>query len=166
MQVPIRKPGKYTHLKPDAHMTGAKYNELAQELERMKKAVRPRLAAEVRRTGAFGDFSENAEYQIAKGKLRGLNQRILDTEDLLKRATIIEFSSGDGTIRIGSRVTVELNGKEKAYQILGSSETDPTRGIISHQSPIGAALIGRRAEESVTVAVNGRSAVYKIIKVE
>jgi transcription elongation GreA/GreB family factor len=63
-------------------------------------------------------------------------------------------------------VTVESGGKQKRYQILGSSETDPTRGIISHKSPIGAALIGKKIGAEAKVEVNSRTLYYKIIKIE
>jgi transcription elongation factor GreA len=165
MQVPTRKPGKYTNQKSDPHITPEKFSELEKELEKMKNR-QPRLIAEVKQLASDGDFSENAAYQIAKGKLRGLNDRIIETEDILKRAVIIERGGNDGMIQLGSIVTVEINGKRKTYEILGSSETDPTRGVISHNSPLGAALIGRQAGETVKVKLAGREVVYKIIKVE
>lgn len=166
MQVPIRKPGKYTHQKMDAHMTKEKYSQLAKDVEKWKKIVRPRLAEEVKRLAAFGDFSENAEYQIAKGKLRGLNQRILETEDLLKRSVIIEPGQSRGAVCLGNKVTVEIAGNQRIYTILGSAETDPARGIISHKSPIGSALLGRRVGDTISVVLRERDAQCKIIKIE
>jgi len=83
MRVPIRKPDKYLPVRPDPKMTRAKFDKLEADLERMKK-IRPHLAAEVKRLAAMGDFSENAAYQIAKGSLRGLNQRMLDVENQLR----------------------------------------------------------------------------------
>jgi transcription elongation GreA/GreB family factor len=166
MRVPIRKPGQYTHLKPDANMTAEKYRQLKTDLEKWKKVVRPRLAAEVKRLALMGDFSENAAYQIAKGRLRGLNQRILDTEDLLKRADIIEHHPGGQTVQLGHKVTVESAGVRKIYLILGSSETDPARGIISHKSPLGSALLGKREGMELRVELKSRVATYRIIKIE
>jgi transcription elongation factor GreA len=164
MQVPARKPGKYTNIKLDPHITREKFNELKKDLEKMKK-TQPRLIAEVKRLASDGDFSENAAYQIAKGKLRGLNQRMLETENMLKRAVIIKRGKSE-RVRIGSRVTIEVNDKRKTYEILGSSETDPERGVISHQSPIGAALLGHRAGETVKVRLKKGDIGYKIIKIE
>lgn len=166
MQLPIRKPGKYTHLKADQHITEAKYNELKNKLDRLK-FNRPRLADEVKRLAEFGDFSENAEYQIAKGRLRGLNQRILEIEDHLRRAVIITRpSENTGVVQLGSRVTVETSGQEKTYLILGPSETDPQAGVISHRSPLGAELIGKQAGDKVKIKLADKQVWYKIIRIE
>ena len=165
MQLPWRKPGKYTNLKPDQHLTEAKYNELKNKLERIK-FNRPRLAEEVKKYASDGDFSENAAYQIAKGRLRGVNQRILELEDHLKRAAIIKPNKNSHTVQLGSNVTVSADGREKTYLILGSSETDPTKGIISRNSPIGAALIGKKLDDQIKIKLADREIEYKIIKIE
>ena len=144
-------------------MTAEKFAELSRTLERLKQS-RPAAAAEVARLALLGDFSENVEYQLAKGRLRGINQRILELEYQVDHAVIIE-PSASGTVEIGSTVTVEVKGEEKIYQILGSSETDPAKGIISHTSPIGAALLGRKAGESVEVVVAKRNVQYKILAI-
>jgi transcription elongation factor GreA len=144
MRQPIRKADKYLRGKPDPKMTKAKFDELAADLERMKK-VRPPLAAEVKRLAAMGDFSENAAYQIAKGRLRGLNQRMLDVADQLANAEIIEPNKNNSVIGLGNFVTVESAGKQKIFQILGSTETDPARGVISASSPLGAALLEKKS---------------------
>lgn len=150
MRVPIRKPGKYTHVKPDPYLTQTKYDALKQEVETLKKR-RIHAASEVKRLSELGDFSENVEYQLAKGRLRGINQRILDLEDHLKRAVIITSGAKGGCVQLGDTVTIELNGKEKTFLILGSTETDPGNGVISHNSPIGAALMGRHVDEAFTI---------------
>ena len=149
MRVPIRKPGKYTHLKPDPHLTGEKLGELKNELERLQTVSQPRAITEVRRLAEMGDFSENAAYAIAKGRLRGINQRILELQDHLKRAVIIRPNKHTETVQLGSSVTVAINGRQQTFVILGSSETDPNAGVISHRSPVGAALMGRRAGDQV-----------------
>jgi transcription elongation factor GreA len=165
MRQPIRKADKYLRGKPDPKMTAAKFKELTAELERMKK-IRPPLAAEVKRLAAMGDFSENAAYQIAKGRLRGLNQRMLDTADQLANAEIIEPSQNRSSVGLGNSVTVESAGQTKTFQILGSTETDPSSGIISASSPLGAALLNRRIGETITVKLANKTAEYKIIKIK
>lgn len=164
MRTPIRKAGKYTHLKPDPHLTMGKFNDLKKQLEKMKK-TQPKLAAEVKRLALDGDFSENAAYQIAKGRLRGLNQKMLDIENHLKTAIIINTNHNHSIVQIGSTVVVETNGKEKEFTILGSSETDPTKGIISHNSPIGSAILGKRIEDIVKIKLKDRTTEYKIKKI-
>ncbi|MFA6106655.1 MAG: GreA/GreB family elongation factor [Patescibacteria group bacterium] len=164
MQVPIRKPGKYTHLKPDPHITAEKFQELKNKLERMKKS-RPPLIEEVKFHALNGDFSENAAYQIAKGRLRGLNQRIIETEDHLKNAVIIVPGQSNRVV-LGSRVTVKVNGKIKTFLILGSAETNPGQGVISRNSPIGSILMGRRAGDRVILKLKDRETEYEILKIE
>lgn len=165
MRIPYRKPGHFSQVKPDPLLTEAKFAELKNKLVRLKSA-RPQAAAEVARLAELGDFSENVEYQLAKGRLRGINSGILKLENQLNTAVIIAHSKQTDTVQIGHTVTVAVNGKEKTYQILGSSEADPGKGIISHNSPIGAALVGRKGGETVTVKLAGKEVMYKIIRVE
>lgn len=166
MRVPIRKPGKYTHSKPDPNLTWEKFNELKDNLEKLKKVVRPRLAEEVKRLALAGDFSENAEYQIAKGQLRSINQRILEIGDHLRHAQVIKSPDNKDRVQLGHHVTVETNGKTKTYLILGSSETDPAAGIISHNSLIGSALVGHQVGDRVKVKLTNKEIEFKIIKIE
>jgi transcription elongation factor GreA len=165
MQVPYRKAGKYAGQKPDPHLTRAKYAELQAKLERLK-GVQPAAIEEVKRLALMGDFSENAAYQIAKGRLRGMNQRITEIEDHLKRAEIIANGPNRGIAELGRTVTVEVSGKERIYKILGSSETDPEGGVISHNSPLGQALLGKGAGDVAKLQLPDKTIVYKIIKVE
>ncbi|MDD5110621.1 MAG: transcription elongation factor GreA [Patescibacteria group bacterium] len=163
MQVPIRKPGKYTHERRDPHITRAKFNELKDELEHLKTVKQPRAIVEVKRLAEMGDFSENAAYSIAKGRLRGINDRINILTEYLKHVVIIS-PKNTGTVQLGSKVTVEMNGKEMVYTILGSSETDPTTGVISHQSPLGAALMGSRVGDTVEIQLAGKRVQVRIVE--
>lgn len=149
MQVPIRKPGKYTHLKPDPNLTEAKFEELKKKLERLKTVEQPKTITEMSRLAQDGDFSENAGYQIAKGKLRAINQLIHDLEDHLGRAVIINPNDERDTVQLGHLVTLDIQGVNVRYRILGSSETDPERGVISDRSPIGASLMGKKVNDVV-----------------
>ena len=163
MRSPIRKSGKYTNLPDDPHVTAEKFAELQNTLDRLLQQ-RPPAAREVQRLAALGDFSENAEYQMAKAKLRGINQRILETENRLKHAVIIK--AGDSAVvRLGSTVTLTFGNKKIAYQILGSSETNPSHGVISHHSPIGAALLGHRVGDTINVAIGKKTTSYTIVAI-
>jgi len=166
MQVPTRKPGKYTNLKPDFRITKDKFAEIKFRLEKLKNISRPRASREVKELSTTGDYSENAGYQMAKGRLRGINQRILDMEEMIKNAVIISHEENCGSVELGHTVTVFVNGKEKKYKILGSSETDPERGVISYNSAVGKGLIGRRAGEVIKIQIGGKEVAYKIIKIE
>lgn len=166
MQVPIRKPGKYTHLKPDPHLTEAKFNEFKAELEKLQKVNRPRAAEEVKRLAEFGDFSDNPAYGMAKGRLRGINQRILDLENQLKNVEIIKPSQNATSVQMGHTITIESEGKQKTYLLLGSSETNPEKGIISHSSPLGTALMGKKVGETVKVTLAKREVEISIVRIE
>lgn len=167
MQVPHRKKETYVKPKPDPYLTEAKFLELKYKLERLKTVTRPRESEEVKRLAEMGDFSENVGYQVAKGRLRGINQRILDIEDHLKNAVIFHPNKNTQVIELGHSVTISnsSSGKEKTYTILGSSETDPSAGIISHNSPIGSALLGHSLGDTVKIKLAEKEVEFKIIKI-
>lgn len=166
MRVPIRKAGKYTFLKSDPYMTQAKLDELKNNLNKLIDEVRPRLAKEVKRLSQFGDFSENTEYQIAKGKLRGINSKILKLEKETSEAKIIETNRKLSQVEIGALVTVEVSGTKKQYRILGSSETDPAAGVISYQSPLGKVLMNKKVGDVAIFEHNNQKTEYRILKIE
>jgi len=165
MRVPTRRSENKPPIPIDYHLSPEKYQELKKKLIRLK-ARHPQEAAEVKRLAEMGDFSENAGYQLAKSRLRGLNQRILDLENLLKRAEIIITDGDTSSVKAGHRITVISTGREKTYTLLGSNESNPTEGVISLGSPLGAALIGKRVGDEVRLTINGKEKIYKIIKIE
>lgn len=164
MQIPYRKPGKYALVKPDLLITQAKFDELSKKLEGLKKARGP-MAEEVARLADLGDFSENVAYQFAKGKLRGINSGILEIERQLDHAEIITTQKQNDTVKVGHTVDVEIEGARKTYQILGSSESNPSKNVISHSSPLGAALLGRSVGDTVAVKLAKKDVEYQIIAI-
>ena len=163
MRTPIRKPGTYTHDKKDPHITEAKFCSLKNKIQ-VLKSKRPALIEEVKRLAADGDFSENHAYSMAKGKLRGLNQKMLDIENHLKKAIIIK-KSDSGFVEIGSTVRLEVNNRIREFTILGSSETNPSTGVISHLSPIGEALMNHRVDDEISITMKDKTIKYKIIQI-
>lgn len=166
MRLPFRKPGKYSQIKNDNLITKVKYKELQDSVEHLKNVSRPVMMKEVARLAEMGDFSENFGYQAAKGKLRGINNAILKLEFQINHAEIIHQGQEGGKVQVGNSVTVLYSGKEYTFQILGSSETDPGKGIVSHGSPIGAALIDRVVGDVVQVPLKDREVEYTILKIE
>jgi transcription elongation factor GreA len=165
MQVPHRRGEEETRTVFDPHMTQEKYDELAAKLQRLKHVTRFKWMTEVATLAEGGDFSENAGYQAAKSKLRGINQTILDIEFMLKKAIIIPPSTGT-SVQLGSRVSVRsAEGEERSYEILGSSEVDPIRNVISHNSPLGSALMGKRVGESVQVENRKGTTVWTVMEI-
>lgn len=165
MQVPYRKPGKFSQQRPNPLITRDKFAELEKELEHLKK-IRPAAASDVSQLAELGDFSENVEYQLAKGRLRGINNAITKLEAQLNQAEIISPKKDSDTVQLGSKATIESGGTVKTFLILGPEESDPQKNIISHLSPLGAALFGHEVGEKVTVRLAGKETEYKIIKIE
>lgn len=160
MQLPKRKPGKYSEFPTDHVMTQGKFDELVIELENLLQK-RPKAAEEVGRLAELGDFSENVEYQLAKRRLRGINSAILKIDYQINHADIIE-GDNKGVVGLGSVVTIETSKGKKIYTILGASETNPNKGIISYQSPLGSALIGHRVGDIIEIEKIGECKLVSI----
>lgn len=166
MQIPKRRAGKYAHGPADDNLTHDAIRKLQEELERIEKRVRPKAVEELRRTRDMGDLSENFAYSVAKGKVMGLDHRILEIKERLKNAIPIRHGAGPGgSVRLGATVTLSADGKERVYDIVGAQEANPASGAISYHSPLGAALIGKRAGDVVAVKVNDREVIYRILEV-
>jgi len=147
------------------HITEEGFRRLQDKLERLKSAL-PGFINETRRTAAFGDRSDNAEYKDAKSTLRRTQRQILSTENQIKRAVIIaQGSSASGKVQMGSTVVLSVNGEQKIFQILGSHETNPSLGRISFNSPLGAALMNHEKGDMVTIKSGGGSREYKILEI-
>ena len=102
---------------------------------------------------------------MAKGRLRGLITNMIKLETHLNQAIIIKPGAHQ-EVRIGSCVTVDTGNAERTYQILGSSETNPSKNIISYTSPIGSALIGHRVGDTITISRPEKDVIFKILKIE
>lgn len=164
MRIPYRKPTKFSHVPFDPLVTKEKTQAMQQRLETLKQK-RMGLASEVARLAEMGDFSENAAYQTAKGRLRGLNENILKLEDQLSRAVLIAPQTSHA-VEIGHTVTIEENGKQKIFRILGSAETNPQQGVISYTSPIGAALLGKKVGDTVGISLPKKKLQCTIVRIE
>lgn len=168
MQVPKRRGEELRRMKQtyDDYLTSEKIERLKLDLGRLLKAERPKAIAETQRLAEMGDFSENVGYQIAKANLRRINDRITSIEERLKRAIPIKLGAdASGRVCIGSTVVLESGGARHTYQILGSQETDPTHGRISHLSPLGSELLGCVSGDEVEMEIGGSKKVFKIIEV-
>ncbi|MDH3943863.1 MAG: transcription elongation factor GreA [Anaerolineae bacterium] len=142
--------------------------KLRTELDELKGPQRQDLAKRLREAIQQGDLSENADYSKAKEDQSFLEGRIKELEALLGTATIIdENSSSNGEVTVGSWVTIQENGSEpEKYHLVGPAEAKPREGRISHESPIGLALMGRIKGDKVTVETPGGKTIFAIIAVE
>lgn len=168
MRVPKRRSEQNRRFgPPDDHLSDEALERLRTDLRRLEEAARPKAVADLAAAREMGDLSENAAYTEAKARLRGIDGRIMSIKERLKRAVPIERGAApDGSARIGSTVVVEVAGKRRTFLITGSQEADPSSGRISHASPVGSALMGRKPGDETTVLVDGRHVVYRVISVQ
>ncbi|GAB4027874.1 MAG: transcription elongation factor GreA [Candidatus Microgenomates bacterium] len=138
--------------------------EVKWELEELKTKKLPAAIERVARARDFGDLSENAEYHAAKEELSFLEGRVEELEDIVSRAYVADNKNSD-SIGIGCKVTVELSGKEYTYEIVGEWEADPMKKKISHTSPLGTALVGKKKGETVEFQAPAGKVIYKIKKI-
>lgn len=167
MQTPKRRSEQHrlAQQRTDHHLTTDAIAALQRELASCKTRL-PRLAEEAQRMREMGDLSENAGYQTAKAQLTRVNFRILEIEEELKYAVVItRGASAGGRVRTGATVTVHTGNRELTFEILGSQEANPGRGRISHNSPLGAALMDHVVGDKITVTVNGKATTYTIVAV-
>lgn len=165
MQLPKRKSEEWRKLnaKTDNFVTLQALERMKRQLDRLLKLDRPKAIQELQRTQEMGDLSENAGYQDAKWRLRRINGQIISLEDRIAHAVPIMSGVGaNGEIRIGSSVTLKTKTSEVTYQILGSSESHPAQGKISHSSPLGSLLLGKKVGEEVLIGQN----LYKILQIK
>lgn len=140
--------------------------KLKQELHELKTVRRREVASRIEVAKALGDLSENAEYHEAKDEMALLEGRITEIEEMLKNIQVIEEETGaKGVVRVGSTVKVSVNDKERTFHIVGSSEADPLSGKISNESPIGSALLGTKAGDSVVVTTPAGRTEYHVLEV-
>ncbi|MBN1439594.1 MAG: transcription elongation factor GreA [Anaerolineales bacterium] len=142
--------------------------KIKEELAQLRGPARSALANRLRAAIQQGDLSENADYTSAKEEQGFLEGRILELETLIKTAEIVDpaFTSRN-VVSLGCRVHVSDEENESdVFQIVGSTEGDSRAGKISHESPIGKALLGHKAGDTVTVATPGGSRFFRITKIE
>jgi len=138
--------------------------KLEEELDFLKNVKRKEIAERIELAKEHGDLSENAEYQEARNEQSFMEGRILEIENVLKNC-IIASTDSTNDVQVGSKVTVEVNGQESEFTIVGSQESDPLQGLISCDSPIGKALLDKKSGDEVSVETPRGLIVYKIKKI-
>lgn len=142
---------------------------LEAELEHLQTVERKHVAERIAAAKELGDISESGEYEDAKKAQALLEGRIRELKSLLSRAQIIDDEqSSNGEVRVGSSVTVRFDedGEEETWMIVGSAEANPRQGRISNESPIGAAILGKRPRQKVTVQTPSGVMKLTIVKVQ
>ncbi|WP_449232172.1 transcription elongation factor GreA [Azospirillum doebereinerae] len=150
-------------------MTAAGFNRLQEELKHLKISERPAVIKAIAEAREHGDLSENAEYHAARERQSFIEGRVLELEDKISRAEVIDPAklSGD-TVKFGATVTLadQDTDEETTYQIVGQDESDIKQRLLSIQAPLARALINKSVGDSVEVSTPGGSKLYEIVTVE
>lgn len=151
---------------PQKYLTPRGIRKLKEELEYLKTVRRMELAEQLEKAIAFGDISENAEFQEAKEQQAFVEGRILELEEMLRQAPEVPANLEKGKVRVGSTVLVS-SGKFSKHKfiIVGPAEVNPVEGKISMDSPLGRALLEKPEGAEITVETPEGRRKYKIVKI-
>ena len=144
--------------------------KLKVELDELKNIKRPKIVAAIAEARSHGDLKENAEYHAAKEQQAQMESRVIEINDIIARANVIDVTKveNNGNIIFGSTVTVqdlEIN-KKKTYKIVGKDEADISKNLIYFRSPIGKALIGKTLNEMVVVETPSGEKTFEILDIQ
>ncbi|MBN1262786.1 MAG: transcription elongation factor GreA [Candidatus Pacebacteria bacterium] len=149
------------------HLTPEGANELRRQLAELKDKNRPEAVDQLAAARDLGDLEENNQYTQAKENLALIDGRIAELEEVIANSVVIEPDKNNGhQISLGSRVTVDLGGQEIIFYLVGEWEANPSEQRISHRSPLGQQLMGKKPGEAVEVQAPVGKLVYKIVKIE
>ncbi len=147
------------------YLTKERYDAIVEELAKLKSEGRKVVAERLRHAKDLGDLSENAEYQEAREDQTRLEVHIEELEELLRNSSIIKLESGGVTVRIGTRVKLKKEGKLIQYTVVGSNEAKPLEGLISNESPIGQAILGKKVGDKVKVKAPSGLVEYEVVEI-
>ncbi len=149
-------------------MTGEGYNRLQDELKRLKSIDRPSIIKAIAEARTHGDLSENAEYHAARERQSFIEGRVMELEDKISRAEVIDVSKLSGSlVKFGATVTLadEETDEEQTFRIVGEDEADIKQGRLSVTSPLARALIGKSKGDSVEVSTPRGAKSYEVMTV-
>lgn len=138
---------------------------LKQELDKRSNITRKEISDAIGTAKEQGDLSENFEYQDAKERQAKNEARIIQIKDIMARAVVMASGAGGDTIAMGSKFIVKIGELEKEFMLVGSTESDPMAGRISHESPLGKAFLGKKPGDSVEIEVPSGTMTYEIVKI-
>jgi transcription elongation factor GreA len=138
------------------------FSDLQREHDQLVNSKRPRLVERLERARNEGDLSENSDYINAKEELEFLDGRIEELKSVLDHAEVISCGKSNGTVQVGTKVKVQIDGEETDFEIVGEWEADPVSKKISHESPLGKSLMGKKVGEEVEVEAPAGKITYKI----
>lgn len=141
--------------------------KLEDELHYLETEKRAEIGERIKVAREFGDISENSEYDDAKNEQGMMEARIAEITRILSEATVVNTPKRSSKVNIGATVTVNMGGKERVLTIVGAAESDAHGGKVSNESPVGAALLGHKKGDTLTVTgPTGRETQIEILKIE
>ena len=140
--------------------------KLKAELYELKTAKRQEIGSRLEHAKTLGDLSENAEYQEAIEEQTLVEQKIAETEEMLRTIVVIKDARATDRVVVGSTVEVKSEWGNETYRIVGSEEADPAEGKISNESPLGKAFLGHKKGESVEVKTPRGAMRYEIVEIK
>ena len=147
-------------------LTREGFENLQKELKDLVENKKPFAVDRLSKARAMEDLSENSEYTAAKEDLSFVEGRIQEVEEILKTAEVVTNHNGNHVVDLGITVTVEADGKRDEFQIVGEFEADPMNKKLSHTSPIGKALLGKKIGDLVEVVIPAGKIQYKILEIK
>ncbi len=148
-----------TILTPDGH------KKIIEELQYIKTVRRKEIADRIEYAKSLGDLSENAEYQSAREDQSFTEGRVLELEELLKNAQVVQHVSNSDMVNLGDHVLLSSDGKEYSFTVVGANESNPQEQKISNESPLGRALLGAKLSQTVDVQTPRGIIRYRIEKI-
>jgi transcription elongation factor GreA len=142
------------------------YEKLKNELENLLKVKRPEIAKRIEIAKELGDLSENAEYHEAKDSQAFNDGRIMEIQAILKNVKIVDSNGSKNEVSMGSTVEVKFNGEKREFKIVSFNEAEPSEGLISNESPLGLAFLGKKKGDEVEVNTPKGIIKYKILNIK
>jgi transcription elongation factor GreA len=139
---------------------------LKREYKELTDTKRPEVVRRLSEARDLGDLSENSEYAAAKQDLSFIDGRMLELEEIIHGAKLISGNHTKSQVEVGCKVILHINGKRDEYTLVGEWEADPEKKKISHESPLGKALMGKKVGDRVEVAAPAGKVIYKILGIE
>lgn len=152
--------------KDKIQITKQGFENLKKELDELVNTKRPKLVERLSNARAQGDLSENSDYQNAKEELDFLDGKISELENVINNAEVVGGKKNNGEVAVGTKVTLKVQNEKHVYYIVGEWEADPTSKKISHNSPLGQALVGKKKGEIAEVEAPAGKVIYEILSIK
>lgn len=147
-------------------LTAKGLEALKKELLELTEVKRPFLVDRLSNARSQGDLSENSDYQNAKEELGFLEGRIDELNAVIKNAKVVKDSGNGNSVGVGTKVTVRVNGVKNTFEIVGEWEADMLKKKISHTSPLGASLVGKKVGEKIEVQAPVGKILYEVVAID